>query len=299
MPDEVIESNRYRVLLIEDDKLDQMAFERLVKQQRLPYDFCIADSFSQTKEILSSGKFDIAIVDYNLGDGTGFDVLGIIEDTPIIFATGGGDEEIAVKAMKAGAYDYMIKDIDRNYLKVLPQIVEKAISHKKTKDSLKQYHDNLEILVKQRTEQLGEEKELLAVTLSSMSDGVIAVDAVKHIIIFNKVAENLTGWSFEEVQVKAINEVLQFINEKTKKAVENPIDKAFSTGNTEAGTDRDVLIAKDGSQHPIAATAAPIRKKDGSIIGVVMALRDVSRQRELDRMKTEFVYPSRTSCVHH
>jgi two-component system phosphate regulon sensor histidine kinase PhoR len=289
MPDEVIESTRYRIFLVEDDKLDQMAFERLVKQEELPYDFCIAGSFNQAKEILSSGRFDVAIVDFNLGDGTGFDVLDIIGDTPVIFATGGGDEEIAVKAMKAGAYDYMIKDIDRNYLKVLPQIVEKAINHKKTEDALKQYHENLEILVKQRTEQLAQEKELLAVTLSSMSDGVIAVDDEKHIILFNKVAENLTGWKFEEVQTRTVDETLQIIDEKTKKAVESPIDKAFCSGNTESGTDRDVLIARDGSRHPISATAAPIRKNDGSIIGIVMVLRDVSRQRELDRMKTEFV----------
>jgi len=287
--DKITENTEYRVLLIEDDKLDQMAFKRLVKEQNLLYDYRIAGSFEQARDILSSGKFDIAVVDYFLGDGTAFDVLDLIVDTPVIFATGAGNEEVAIKAMKAGAYDYMIKDIERNYLKVLPQIIEKAITHKKTRDALKEYHGNLEILVKHRTEQLAEEKELLAVTLSSMTDGVVAVDAEKHIILFNKVAENLTGWNFEEAQIEIVDNVLHIIDEKTKKAVESPIDKVLGSGKTEGGADRDVLVAKDGRQRPIAATAAPIRKDDGTVIGVVMVLRDVAREREIDRMKSDFV----------
>jgi len=294
MADKITENTRYRILLIEDDKLDQMAFERLVKEQELLYDYKIAGSFAQAKSILESDKFDIMIVDYFLGDGTAFDVLDLTEDTPVVFATGAGNEETAVKAMKAGAYDYIIKDVERNYLKVLPQVIEKALSHKKTEDALKQYHSNLETLVKQRTEQLAEEKELLSVTLSSMTDGVIAVDVEKRIILFNKVAESLTGWSFQEVKVRAIDEILRVIDEKTKKSVQSPIDKVLSSGKTESGTDRDVLIARDKSYCPISATAAPLCKNGKTLIGIVMVFRDVSREREIDRMKTDFV-----SCVSH
>lgn len=289
MEDKITKNTRYRILLIEDDKLDQMAFERLVKRQELPYDYSIAGSFTQAKSILKSDRFDIVIVDYFLGDGTAFDVLDIIEDTPVILATGAGDEEIAVKAMKAGAYDYMIKDVERNYLKVLPQVIGKALVHKKTEDTLKQYHSNLEAEVKQRTEQLAEEKELLSVTLLSMTDGVIAVDVEKRIILFNKAAENLTKWRFEEVNGKLVNEFFYLVDEQTKKPLENPIDKVLKSGKTETGTDRDALVDKDGNRKPISATAAPIYKNDGTIIGSVCVLRDVSREREIDRMKTDFI----------
>jgi len=286
---ETAKNPRYRILLVEDDKIDQAAFERLVKQQELSYDYTIVDSFAQAKSILASNKFDVAVVDYLLGDGTAFDVLQLANDTPVIFATGVGDEEIAVKAMKAGAYDYIIKDAQRNYLKVLPQVVEKALAHKKATDALKQYHNNLEALVKERTEQLEEEKELLAVTLCSMSDGVIAVDVKKRILLYNKVAENLTKWKYHEVQGKLVDEVFHTIDEKTKKPVESPIDKVLRSGQMENGSDRDALIARDGSECPISATAAPIRKNDGTMVGIVMVLRDVSREREIDRMKTDFI----------
>jgi signal transduction histidine kinase len=48
-------------------------------------------------------------------------------------------------------------------------------------------------------------------------------------------------------------------------------------------------MARDGSKCPVSATAAPICKNCGTTIGVVMVLRDVSREREIDRMKTDFV----------
>lgn len=305
MPDKIVENTRYKILLIEDDELDRMAFERLVKQQELPFDYSTASSFAQAKRILDSEKFDVVIVDYLLGDGTAFDVLDVLghtvlqEDSPsvetdaagpaVILTTGAGNEETAVRAMKAGAYDYMIKDLERNYLKVLPQVVEKALAHKKTEDALKQYHNNLESLVRERTEQLAEEKELLSVTLSSMTDGVIAVNIEKRIILLNKVAENLAKWKFQEVQGKPVDGVFRFIDEKTSKSAQSPIDKVLDSGNMQSGTDRDALVARDGSKCPISATAAPICKNGGTTIGVVMVLRDVSREREVDRMKTDFV----------
>jgi PAS domain S-box-containing protein len=284
-----MEGPRYKVLVVEDDKIAQMAFERFVRDENLPYDYTIAGSVSAANSILSTDKFDIVIVDYLLGDGTAFDVFNSIKDTPIIFATGAGNEELAVRAMKAGAYDYLIKDPVRKHLKVLPEIMKNAITRKKVEEELRKYHDNLEELVKERTEQLAKEKELLSVTLSSMGDGVVAVDAEKRIILFNEVAENLTGWKFEEVSDKAIQEVFNIINESTKEAVGNPIDKALKSGKIETSGGRDTLVSRSGSECPISATAAPIRKNNGTMIGVVMVFRDVSKEREIDRMKTDFV----------
>ena len=105
---------RYKVLLIEDDKIDQKAFTRFVEAANLPYDYKTASSISEGQKVLACEQFDIVIADYLLGDGTAFDILDLAKNTPIIFVTGIGDEEIAVKAWKAGASDYLIKDHARN-----------------------------------------------------------------------------------------------------------------------------------------------------------------------------------------
>ena len=134
------------VLLIEDDKVDQMAFKRTVEKQGLGYAYTIAGSASEASQFLKSNKYDIIVADYSLGDGTAFDVLKPNTVIPIVFVTGGGDEEIAVKAMKTGAYDYLIKDPDRNYLKVLPITIQNAIKYKRAEEALRESEEKYRTL---------------------------------------------------------------------------------------------------------------------------------------------------------
>ena len=132
-----MEDTRYKVLLIEDDELDQKSFERLVEEEQLCYDYTIAGSVSESRNILAYKLFDVVIADYSLGDGTAFDVLGLVKDTPLIIVTGAGDEEVAVKALRAGAHDYMVKDMERNYLKAVPVTIEKVVKHKRLVELVK------------------------------------------------------------------------------------------------------------------------------------------------------------------
>ncbi len=138
-----MESTKYKILLIEDDRIDQKAFEWLITEEDLPYDCTIAKSLSEAHEILNHQKFDAIITDYLLPDGTAFDILDLVKDAPVIITTGAGDEEIAVKAIKAGASDYLIKDHDRTYLKAIPTIVQNAIKHKKLEEIIDQKQKNL------------------------------------------------------------------------------------------------------------------------------------------------------------
>jgi DNA-binding NtrC family response regulator len=129
-----MEDKKYKVLLIEDNKLDRMAFERFVDDRKLPYDYTAAQSISQAREILKSRHFDIIISDYSLGDGTALDILNSVKDIPIILITAAEDERVALKALKAGTYDYLPKDFNRNYLKAVPGTIEKAVAHHRRAD---------------------------------------------------------------------------------------------------------------------------------------------------------------------
>ncbi|MFM7887927.1 MAG: hypothetical protein ACKPCM_14845, partial [Pseudanabaena sp.] len=86
-----------RVLLVEDDKIDCIAFARSVKQENLPYDYTVADSLIEAKHALESRLFDIAILDHSLKDGTSLELFDILKakNCPFIIASGTGDEETA------------------------------------------------------------------------------------------------------------------------------------------------------------------------------------------------------------
>jgi len=148
---------KIHLLLVEDDKVDQMAFTRFVNGEKLPYAFTIAGSIAESEKMMALKNFDIIIADYMLGDGTLFDLFGLIKDTPVIVITGAGDEKIAVDAMKSGACDYIIKDPGGRYLRTLSFTVESAVKRKKAEKELDHYREHLESLVKERTAKLEEE----------------------------------------------------------------------------------------------------------------------------------------------
>jgi PAS domain S-box-containing protein len=118
---------RYRILIVEDDRVDQLAFERFIAQQQLPFEYIVAGSVAEARMLLGADRFDAVVSDFNIGDGDAFDVIAMAKSLPVVVVTGSGDEVIAVKALKAGAADYLIKDHERNYLQILPATVENAI----------------------------------------------------------------------------------------------------------------------------------------------------------------------------
>lgn len=131
-----MKKKRLQVLHVEDDKIDQMAFERIVQDEDLPYDCTASSSVAGGLTALQSRRFDVVVTDYYLGDGTCFELFEKLNGAPVIITTGVGDQEIAVKALRHGAYDYLIKDPERFYLKVLPITIEKALEFKRIKDDL-------------------------------------------------------------------------------------------------------------------------------------------------------------------
>lgn len=122
--------SRRTILYIEDDEIDQMAFVRAVHELGIPYQYQIVGSCCEAVRVLQEKSFDAVVSDYNLPDGTVFDIIELImmSSAPLIVITGAGDQEIAVKALQNGAADYLVKDSERAYLKMLSQSVEHAIS---------------------------------------------------------------------------------------------------------------------------------------------------------------------------
>ena len=180
-----------KVLLVEDDLIDQKAFTRLIEEKKISYDYVVAGSVKEAKKLSEKKKFDVIVVDFNLGDGTAFDVFNFIKDTPMIVATGSGNESIAVKAMKLGAYDYLIKDYDRNYLEVLPITVENAFRYKKNE------RDRIKAL-----EDLRKNEKIYRAIFETTGTATIMVGANSIISFANSEFINLSGYTKKEIEGK-------------------------------------------------------------------------------------------------
>ena len=137
-----------------------------------------------------------------------------------------------------------------------------------------------------------EEQWKTKLILRSIADGVYTVDRDLRILTLNPSAERLTGWREAEVVGRYCAEVFrEQAEDGTLLCTEQcQLLQAMETGKpiTSASPQR-VLVGKDGRQIPIASSAAPLLGRDNRVIGAVAVFRDVSAERELDRMKSEFI----------
>ena len=128
-----------------------------------------------------------------------------------------------------------------------------------------------------------ESEERHRMTLMSVGDGVLATDAQGRVELLNPVAEALTGWSQKEACGKPLEEVFLIVNEETRKDVENPVSRVVREGLVVGLANHTLLIARDGTERPIADSGAPIRNDKGEIAGVVLVFRDQTEERAAGR----------------
>ncbi|MFC1862247.1 PAS domain S-box protein, partial [Chloroflexota bacterium] len=129
---------------------------------------------------------------------------------------------------------------------------------------------------------LQEEKQRLEVTLRSTGDGVLTTDLQGKIQILNRVAEELTGWSYQEATGKKLQEVFNVIDERTRRPIRDPIEKVIKTNRVVGLINHAILISKDGTERIIADSGAPIRDDQGNLYGIVLVFRDISNLSRLE-----------------
>ncbi|CAK8717655.1 histidine kinase [Candidatus Electronema halotolerans] len=134
--------------------------------------------------------------------------------------------------------------------------------------------------LKQAEQQAAEERERLRVTLHSIGDGVIATDVCGRITSLNNVAEQLTGWSNEQAIGLPSAAVFKIIDEKTEEPCADPVRRALALGRMTDLENGSALIRQDGSHLSIADSCAPIRSREGRIIGTVIVFRDATYEKE-------------------
>ena len=138
-------------------------------------------------------------------------------------------------------------------------------------------------VLKARTEELFEGKQLVEITLHSIGDAVITTDPFGKITYMNPVAEQLTGWSQPEARDRPLLDVFHIIDEATRKPAANPVARCLEEGNAVSLANGVVLISRQGNEYAIEDSAAPIRHADGRVVGAVLVFKDATEKKRLVR----------------
>ena len=131
------------------------------------YELVIVETMEDGINLLKMGSYDIILLDLGLPDTDGINTFLNVQkvsfETPIIILTGLNVEDIAVKAVKMGAQDYLTKG------QVDPELLERSIKYsierKKVQIELQHYRDNLEEQVEKRTVELDNANKRLKIEI--------------------------------------------------------------------------------------------------------------------------------------
>jgi len=125
--------------------------------------------------------------------------------------------------------------------------------------------------------------------LSSIGDAVFACDKEGTILLFNAMAEEMTGVSAKQAIGRHYSQTVNFIKESDGKPCTSFIIEAIKRNKTTEMTNHVLLVSRDGGKIPVADSAAPIKNANNETIGCVVVFHDVTKERQIDKAKTEFV----------
>ncbi|MDY7078035.1 MAG: response regulator, partial [Chloroflexota bacterium] len=147
------ETQPIRILYMEDDPGLARLFQKKLK--RAGYLVNVARNGEEGLAMYSAGSYDVLAVDQAMPVHNGLEVIRLLASQgplpPTIVVTGAGSEQIAVEAMKLGASDYIVKDVDGGYLDLLPAVIERVLQQQRlleeklrAEEALRQYTAELE-----------------------------------------------------------------------------------------------------------------------------------------------------------
>jgi len=172
-----------RILYMEDDPGLSVLLQKNLQRRGFIVD--TAANGEDGLKMLETRRYDVLLVDYNMPFFGGIDVIRALTDrklpVPVIMVTGEGNETIAVEALKLGAADYIVKDLELRYLDLLPAVIDQVLY----KQQLIREHDRMQQAVCE-----SEERYRRLVELSP--DG-IAVHIEGRFVFINPAGARLLG----------------------------------------------------------------------------------------------------------
>ena len=302
-----------RILIMDDDAGQARLAQRTLA--RAGYSVELAPDGEAGLTQHAAMPYDVLLIDHHMPGMGGLAVLETLGSwgavPPAIMVTGQGDEAVAVEAMKRGASDYLVKDVEGRYLTLLPTVVVRALQQHRLAEDKRQaeaaLQDTLatleervrvrtadlqrvntqlraEILERRRAEealaQLSRQQQLI---LEAAGEGIYGVDRQGRVTFINPAAAQMLGWEVEALLGQVVHDRIHHrcVDGTSVPWEACPLHTAFQTGEISAVRE-DVFWRQDGTSFLVEYTAAPIREQR-EVIGVVVLFRDITARKRAEQ----------------
>jgi PAS domain S-box-containing protein len=250
-------------LLVDDDPALLEALPQALKLRMNGIEIETCETASEALARIKAADFDAIVSDIKMPGMDGLALLNEIRElqpkTPTLLITGHGDHDLAVQALRGGAYDFVQKPIDRDYFVAS---LERAIQLRRLDRQVEEQRVAL---------------ERHARVLEHVDDGVFLVDDQRKVQHWNPAAEAITGLAATQVLGRSADEVVSGWDTVSTLI---PIATVPGPGSLAA---KSLPLEIEGRE--LWVSISGVKFADG----IVYAFRSLTEERALDALKGEFV----------
>jgi PAS domain S-box-containing protein len=248
-----------RLLLVEDNSDDAELCLRLLRKAQFDMEADIVKTPEEFAERLRTTNYDVVLADYNLGNWTGMDALGLLQknrqDVPLILVTGALGDQRAVECVKQGVADYVLKD----RMERLPVAIYQAMEEKSLRNGRRQ------------AERLLAESEANYRILAEVMPVAVFVQQNSHCCYVNRAAEHITGYSHMELLGMDFCQLIQ-----SKMALSQHLAKCLE-GSQSTCCDEAPILTKKGEERWLDVTVRTFQMK-GKVAALIAGLDITDRK---------------------
>jgi len=254
------------ILLIEDEEILRFTFKSFLSREG--YEVITAEDYDAALKVITESKLDLIIADIVLKGHTGLEVLREVRAkgmrTPVVMITGKPSIETASQAVRLGAYDYLIKPVEKDgLLRVTGQALRyKAVLEEKDRAEAEKekYRCDLETI------------------FASVQEGIVTVDSQMRAMKANQSFERICDLGSEDIIGKRFDETAKRCNF----ACSNVLQEVLRT-KKEVRAVRLECRHDERKRQMVVLTCSPLKDRSGNFNGAVMVIRDVTRESDLER----------------